>query len=64
MNTLVFAHHMGLEILGREYSPHGVVEHVCVFAVLGDDRRDIGDRDMGAGLSGRLIETVKAGMRR
>jgi hypothetical protein len=31
---LLFAHHMGVELLGREFSPHGVVEHVCVFAVL------------------------------
>jgi hypothetical protein len=32
---LVFAHHMAVEILGREFSPHGVVQHVCVFAALG-----------------------------
>jgi hypothetical protein len=31
----VFAHHMAVELLGREFSPHGVVEHVCVFAALG-----------------------------
>ncbi len=31
---LLFAHHMGVELLGREFSPHGVVEHVCVFAML------------------------------
>ncbi len=31
----VFAHHMGVEILGREFSPHGVVQHVCTFAALG-----------------------------
>ena len=31
---LLFAHHMGVELLGREFSPHGVVQHVCVFAVL------------------------------
>ena len=30
----VFAHHMGVEILGREFSPQGVVQHVCVFAAL------------------------------
>jgi hypothetical protein len=29
-----FAHHMGVEILGREFSPHGVVEHICVFTAL------------------------------
>jgi hypothetical protein len=32
---LMFAHHVGVELLGREYSPHGVVQHVCVFAALG-----------------------------
>jgi len=32
---LVFAHHMAVELLGREFSPHGVVEHICVFAALG-----------------------------
>jgi amino acid transporter len=30
-----FLHHMGVEILGREFSPHGVVEHVLTFAALG-----------------------------
>jgi hypothetical protein len=29
-----FAHHMAVEVLGREFSPHGVVQHVCVFAAL------------------------------
>jgi hypothetical protein len=29
-----FAHHMAVELLGREFSPHGVVQHVCVFAGL------------------------------
>ena len=29
-----FAHHMAVELLGREFSPHGVVQHVCVFAAL------------------------------
>lgn len=32
---LLFAHHMGVEILGREFSPHGVFQHVCVFLALG-----------------------------
>ena len=32
---LVFAHHMAVELLGREFSPEGVVQHVCVFATLG-----------------------------
>ncbi|SIO63046.1 hypothetical protein SAMN05444166_7226 [Singulisphaera sp. GP187] len=31
----MFAHHVGVELLGREFSPHGVVQHVCVFAALG-----------------------------
>jgi hypothetical protein len=31
---LVFAHHMAVELLGREFSPHGVVQHVCVFAAV------------------------------
>jgi hypothetical protein len=31
---LVFAHHMAVELLGREFSPHGVVEHICVFTAL------------------------------
>jgi hypothetical protein len=26
---------MAMEILGHEFSPHGVVEHVCVFGALG-----------------------------
>jgi hypothetical protein len=32
---LLFAHHMAVELLGREFSPHGTLEHVCVFAALG-----------------------------
>ena len=32
---LLFAHHMAVELLGREFSPHGVAQHVCVFAALG-----------------------------
>jgi hypothetical protein len=32
---ILFAHHMGVELLGREFSPHGVLQHVCVFAALG-----------------------------
>lgn len=31
----MLAHHVGVELLGREFSPHGVVQHVCVFAALG-----------------------------
>jgi hypothetical protein len=26
---------MAVELLGREFSPQGVLEHVCVFAALG-----------------------------
>ena len=29
-----FAHHMAVELLGREFSPHGALQHVCVFAAL------------------------------
>jgi hypothetical protein len=31
---ILFAHHMAVELLGREFSPHGTLEHVCVFAAL------------------------------
>ena len=31
----IFAHHMAVEVLGREFSPHGLAQHVCVFAALG-----------------------------
>lgn len=31
----IFAHHMAVELLGREFSPHGVVQHVCTFAAIG-----------------------------
>jgi hypothetical protein len=30
-----FAHHMAVELLGREFSPEGIVQHICVFAALG-----------------------------
>ena len=29
-----FAHHMGVELFGHEFSPHGVVQHICTFAAL------------------------------
>lgn len=32
---LMFAHHVAVELFGREFSPQGVVQHVCVFAALG-----------------------------
>jgi hypothetical protein len=31
----VFAHHMAVELFGREFSPQGVLEHVCAFGVIG-----------------------------
>jgi hypothetical protein len=31
---ITFAHHMAVELLGREFSPHGVLQHVCAFAAL------------------------------
>jgi hypothetical protein len=31
----VFAHHMAVELFGREFSPHGAFEHVCAFGVIG-----------------------------
>lgn len=32
---LLFAHHMAVEILGREFSPRTPLEHVCVFGAVG-----------------------------
>jgi hypothetical protein len=32
---LLFAHHMAVELFGREFSPHGTFEHVCAFGVIG-----------------------------
>jgi len=32
---ILFAHHIAVEILGREYSPTTVFEHVCLFAITG-----------------------------
>ena len=32
---LPLAHHVAVEILGREFSPHTPLEHACVFLVLG-----------------------------
>jgi uncharacterized membrane protein len=32
---LPLAHHVAVEILGREFSPRTPLEHACVFAVLG-----------------------------
>jgi hypothetical protein len=30
----VFAHHMAVELFGREFSPHSTLEHVCAFAAI------------------------------
>ncbi len=32
---LMFAHHVAVEILGREFSPHTPLEHVCTFGGIG-----------------------------
>ncbi len=31
----VFAHHMAVELFGREFSPHTVFEHICAFGAIG-----------------------------
>ena len=31
----LFAHHMAVELFGREFSPHGTLQHVCAFAAIG-----------------------------
>ncbi len=31
----LFAHHMALELFGREFAPHGTLQHVCAFAAIG-----------------------------
>ena len=31
---LFFAHHVGVELFGREYSPQTPLEHVCAFTVV------------------------------
>lgn len=31
----MLAHHVAVELLGQEFSPQGVFQHVCVFAALG-----------------------------
>ncbi|MDR3639094.1 MAG: hypothetical protein P4L84_35140 [Isosphaeraceae bacterium] len=31
---LLFAHHMAVELFGREFSPHGVFQHVCAFGAI------------------------------
>lgn len=31
---LLFAHHMAVELFGREFSPHGPLQHVCAFGAI------------------------------
>ena len=31
----MFAHHVAVELFGREYSPRTPLEHVCAFTVVG-----------------------------
>jgi hypothetical protein len=30
----VFAHHMAVELFGREFAPHGTLEHLCAFGAI------------------------------
>ena len=30
---MLFAHHVAVELLGHEYSPNTVFEHVCLFTI-------------------------------
>jgi hypothetical protein len=32
---LLFAHHMAVELFGREFSPRTPLEHICTFGVIG-----------------------------
>ena len=32
---MLFAHHVAVELFGREFSPRTPLEHVCTFAALG-----------------------------
>ena len=32
---ILFAHHVAVELWGREFSPRTPLEHVCTFAVVG-----------------------------
>jgi hypothetical protein len=32
---ILFAHHVGVELFGREYSPVTVFDHVCAFTIVG-----------------------------
>jgi hypothetical protein len=35
LTMILFAHHVAVELFGREYSPHTPFEHVCAFTVVG-----------------------------
>lgn len=32
---IVLAHHVAVELFGREYSPQTVLDHICAFTVVG-----------------------------
>jgi len=32
---MLFAHHMAVELFGREFSPHGPLQHACAFGAIG-----------------------------
>jgi hypothetical protein len=32
---ILFAHHVAVELFGREFSPQTALEHVCAFTVVG-----------------------------
>jgi hypothetical protein len=32
---ILFAHHVGVELFGREYSPVTALDHVCAFTIVG-----------------------------
>jgi hypothetical protein len=34
MSMFMFAHHLAVELFGREFSPQGTLQHVCVFAAV------------------------------
>jgi hypothetical protein len=53
-----FAHHMAVELLGREFSPQGVAQHVCVFAALA---LIVGTSAYGTWvLASKVLETVRS----
>jgi hypothetical protein len=34
-SMIVFAHHMAVELFGREFSPQTPLEHICAFGAVG-----------------------------